>query len=431
MSDTTIRRVQARSVWDSRARPAVEVEVELDGGALGRAIAPAGASRGRHEAVDLRDGGSAFGGFGVERAVANVNGEVALRLAGLDASKQQELDQILIELDGTPDKSRLGGNATVATSMAALKASAQASDLPLWRYLAGDATPRIPVPEIQIFGGGAHAGRRVDIQDFLIMAPNADSFRHALQMTAEVYLQAGTLMQESGRLAGTADEGGWWPNFDSNEQALEMLVRAIESAKLVPGEDVWVSLDVAASEFFVDGRYRLGLEERELESAELIEMLVRWTRDYPILSIEDPVAEDDNEGMRLMTGQIGSQVQIIGDDFLVTNAERVRRAIESGAGNAVLLKVNQAGSVSETRAAQLEAANAGWGTVVSARSGETEDVTIAHLAVGWDVGQFKVGSIARGERTAKWNEMLRIEEALGADAVYAGQGALPMRGARR
>ena len=292
--------------------------------------------------------------------------------------------------------------------MAALQASAQASDLPLWRYLAGDATPRIPVPEIQIFGGGAHAGRRVDIQDFLIMAPNADSFRHALQMTAEVYLQAGTLMQESGRLAGTADEGGWWPNFDSNEQALEMLVRAIESAKLVPGEDVWVSLDVAASEFFVDGRYRLGLEERELESAELIEMLVRWTRDYPILSIEDPVAEDDNEGMRLMTGQIGSQVQIIGDDFLVTNAERVRRAIESGAGNAVLLKVNQAGSVSETRAAQLEAANAGWGPVVSARSGATAAVTIAHLAVGWDGGQFKAGSIARGERTAKWNERLRI-----------------------
>ena len=426
MSDTQISQIRGRSVWDSRARPAVEVEVHLSGGAVGRAIAPAGASRGRHEAVELRDGGDALGGFGVTRAVANVNGEIAKGLRGLDASEQRLIDDTLLELDGTPDKSRLGGNALVAVSMAALKASAEAEHLPLWRYLAGDRVPRIPIPEIQIFGGGAHAGRRVDIQDFLIMAPRADSFRHALEMTAEVYLQAGKLMEETGRRAGTADEGGWWPNFDSNEQALEMLVRSIENAKLVPGQDIAISLDVAASEFYADGHYRLGLEGRQLDTDELLAMLVRWTEDYPILSIEDPVAEDDTAGMQAITKSIGSRVQIIGDDFLVTNEDRVQAAVEAHAGNAVLLKVNQAGTVSETRAAYEVAAAAGWGTVVSARSGETEDVTIAHLAVGWDAGQFKVGSIAHGERTAKWNEMLRIEEALGSDAVFAGSGALPM-----
>jgi enolase len=426
MSDTQINQVRGRAVWDSRARPAVEVEVHLSGGAVGRAIAPAGASRGRHEAVELRDGGAALGGFGVARAVDHVNGEIAKQLSGLEASEQHMIDRTLIELDGTPDKSRLGGNALVAVSMATLKASAEAQHLPLWRHLAGDRVPRIPVPEIQIFGGGAHAGRRVDIQDFLIMAPRADSFRQALEMTAEVYLQAGKLMEESGRRAGTADEGGWWPNFDSNEQALEMLVRSIEKAKLTPGEDIAISLDVAASEFYADGRYRLGLEGRQLDTDELLAMLVRWTEDYPILSIEDPVAEDDTAGMQAITESIGSRVQIIGDDFLVTNEDRVRAAVEALAGNAVLLKVNQAGTVSETRAAYEVAAAAGWGTVVSARSGETEDVTIAHLAVGWDAGQFKVGSIAHGERTAKWNEMLRIEEALGSDAVFAGSGALPM-----
>ena len=426
MSDTRIEEIHGRAVWDSRARPAVEVEVSLAGGEVGRAIAPAGASRGRHEAVDLRDGGSAFAGFGVARALGHINAEIRAELCGLDAADQRLIDHALIDLDGTADKSRLGGNATVAVSMATLKAAANAAAEPLWRYLCDGARARIPIPEIQIFGGGAHAGKRVDIQDFLIMAPRADSFRHALEMTAEVYLHAGQLMAESGRLAGTADEGGWWPNFDSNEQALEMLVTAIERAGLIPGEDIAISLDVAASEFFIDGHYRLGLEQRELDTDGLLEMLIRWTEQYPILSIEDPVVEDDSVGMAAITAAIGSRVQIIGDDFLVTNAARITTAIAQHAGNAVLLKVNQAGTVTETRAALEVARAAGWGTVVSARSGESEDVTIAHLAVGWDAGQFKVGSIARGERTAKWNEMLRIEEAMGSHAAFAGIGALPM-----
>jgi enolase len=426
MSDTRIKEIRGRAVWDSRARPAVEAEVTLAGGEVGRAIAPAGASRGRHEAVDLRDGGSAFAGFGVGRALGHINAEIRAVLCGLDAADQGLIDHTLIDLDGTADKSRLGGNATVAVSMAALKAAANAAAEPLWRYLCDGAQARIPIPEIQIFGGGAHAGKRVDIQDFLIMAPRAESFRHALEMTAEVYLHAGQLMAESGRLAGTADEGGWWPNFDSNEQALEMLVSAIERAHLIPGDDIAISLDVAASEFFMDGQYRLGLEQRELDTDGLLEMLVRWTEQYPILSIEDPVAEDDSAGMAAITAAIGSRVQIIGDDFLVTNAARVTSAIAQHAGNAVLLKVNQAGTITETRAALEVARAAGWGTVVSARSGESEDVTIAHLAVGWNAGQFKVGSIARGERTAKWNEMLRIEEAMGNHAEFAGVGALPM-----
>ena len=426
-----IRTVRARSVWDSRGRPTVEAEIVLAGGAMGRACAPAGASRGAHEAVDLRDGGARFGGFGVDRAVAMVTGEIAGVLVGRDVRDQAGLDAALGQLDGTANFSRLGGNAAVAVSLAALHAAAAAEGTPLWRWLAGDRAPRLPLPEIQIFGGGAHAGRRTDVQDFMVMATRAGSVRRALEIAAEVYRAAGELMAERGRLGGVADEGGWWPVFGSNEEALEALTASIERAGFRPGEDVFISLDVAANELVAGAGYRLPLDGAELTSDAMIERVADWAGRFPVLSIEDPVGQDDLAGMARATARLGDRIQLIGDDLLVTSAERVRRAAEAGACNALLVKVNQAGAV--TRAFEaLEVARAlGWGTIVSARSGETEDVSIAHLAVGWDAGQLKVGSFARSERMAKWNELLRIEEQMGDDAAFAGAGALPRSVAAR
>ena len=425
MNRTAISEVRGRRVWDSRGRPTVEAEVALAGGARARAIAPAGASRGRHEAVDLRDGGPRLGGLDVARAVANVNGPIAEALAGMDAREQAAIDAVLIALDGTPDKSKLGGNALVATSLAVLHAAAAAEGAPLYRYLAGAGPVRLPLPQIQIFGGGAHAGRRVDIQDFMVLPLGAGDFAAALEMAAEVYRAAGELMRDAGKLAGVADEGGWWPAFAANDEALDWLVRAIERAGFTPGAEVAISLDIAASEFGRGGRYRLGLEGRELDADGMSEMLERWLARYPIVSIEDPLAEDDADALARFTRAVGSRVQVIGDDFLVTNAARVAVAAERGACNAVLVKPNQAGTVTEARAALDAGKRAGWGTIVSARSGETEDVSIAHLAVGWDAGQLKVGSFARSERMAKWNEVLRIEEVEGANARFAGRAALP------
>ncbi|MEO8157447.1 MAG: phosphopyruvate hydratase [Betaproteobacteria bacterium] len=425
MTDTTITGVHGRRVWDSRGRPTVEVDVQVAAGALGRAIAPAGASRGSNEAVDLRDGGQSFGGMDVSHAVAHVNDEISRLLLGRDAAQQSEIDGALIALDGTQNKSRLGGNAMIATSMALLHAAAGARHMPLYAYLAQGKPIRMPLPEIQIFGGGAHAGRRVDIQDFMVMALGARSFGEAVTMTAEIYRAAGELMQEAGKLQGVADEGGFWPAFASNEDALTMLMRAIERAGYRPGEEVGISLDIAASEFGRAGHYRLGLDGRELDSDGLCELLLGWLDRFPIVSIEDPVAEDDDAGMKKFTAAAGAKVQIIGDDFLVTNAARVADAVASGACNAVLIKPNQAGTVTETKAAMDAGKRAGWGTIVSARSGETEDVTIVHLAAGWDAGQLKVGSFARSERMAKWNEALRIEEALDGMAGFAGGGVLP------
>jgi len=431
MSDTRIAGLHGRRVWDSRGRPTVEAEVRLRGGAIGRAIAPAGASTGSGEAIELRDGGARLGGRDVQHAVAAVNGEISAALQGHDAADQSTIDRLLIALDGTPQKRRLGGNALVAVSMAALHAAANAAGHPLYAYLLGDAAEAvIPLPEIQIFGGGAHAGRRVEIQDFMIVAPQARNFDQALEWTAEVYRAAGVLLEERGLLQGVADEGGFWPAFDSNEAALDTLMQAIERAGFTPGQEIAVSLDIAASEFHQGGFYQLARDSRTLDSDGMAEMLIRWLDKYPIVSIEDPLGEHDGEGLRRFTAAVGHRVQIVGDDFLVTNAERVTKAAASGACNAVLVKPNQAGTVTEAKAALEAARAAGWGAIVSARSGETEDVTIVHLAVGWGVGQLKVGSFARSERIAKWNEALRIEEALGPRARFAGRAPFKTEGRR-
>jgi enolase len=415
----TIAGVRARRVWDSRGRPTVEAEITLADGKSGRAIAPAGASRGTREAIDLRDGGPRFGGLDVRQAIANVNGPIANALLGRDAADQAGIDAALIAQDGTSNKARLGGNATIAVSLAAAHAAAAAEGMPLWRYLAGTGPISLPQPEIQIFGGGAHAGRRIDVQDLMVIATGAATFADALAMTAEVYRAAGELMRDAGRLMGVADEGGWWPAFDSNEAALTMLVRAIERAGYRPGAEVAISLDIAASEFGRAGRYRLGLERRELDRDGLAEMLLAWLDRYPIVAIEDPFGEDDRDGWMAFTRAAGPRVQIIGDDYLTTNALAVERAAADGACNAALIKPNQAGTLTETLAALRAGKAAGFGTIVSARSGETEDVSIVHLAVGWNAGALKVGSFARSERMAKWNEALRIEEALGGAASFA------------
>ncbi|HZP19231.1 MAG TPA: phosphopyruvate hydratase [Bauldia sp.] len=417
MMSRRIAQVIGRRVWDSRGRPTVEAEIVLVGGKRGRAIAPAGASTGSGEAVDRRDGGARFAGRDVTGAVASINGEIGAALAGMDVADQAALDRRLIDLDGTPDKSRLGGNALVAVSLAALHAAAAESGLPLWQYLAGGRKPILPLPEIQLFGGGAHAGRRVDIQDFMVIAVGAATFAEALNMTAEVYRAAGEILGRQGKLAGVADEGGYWPAFAGNEEGLGLAVAAIEQAGYAPGKDVAISLDIAASDFGKGGRYRLARDGRELDTGGMIAMLTGWLTKYPIVSIEDPLAEDDEAGLVAFTGAAGNRIQVVGDDYIVTNAGRVRRAAMAGACNTALIKPNQAGTVSETRAALDAAAAAGWGAIVSARSGETEDVSIVHLAVGWGVKQLKVGSFARSERMAKWNEGLRIAEALGDGAV--------------
>jgi len=427
MTTTTIARVAARRVYDSRGRPTVEADVLLEGGALGRAIAPAGASRGSREAVDLRDGGAAHGGFDVTKALAGVRTTLAAAIVGRDACDQADVDGALIAADGTKDKSRLGGNAIVAVSLAVAHAAAAAAGLPLWRALAGSAAVTLPLPEIQIFGGGAHAQLRLDVQDVMVMPVGAATFADALAMVAGVYRAAGELMAARGRLSGVADEGGWWPQFDDNEDALRTLVAAIERAGYAPGADVAISLDIAASELYRDGRYRLALERRDLDAPALAGVWLDWLDRYPIASIEDPFAEDDHDAWRAFARAAGHRVQIVGDDYLTTSAGRVAAAARDASCNAVLLKPNQAGTLTETRAALDAARAAGFATIVSARSGETEDVSVAHLAVGWNAGQLKVGSFARGERMAKWNEVLRIEEALGAGARFAGAAALPQR----
>jgi enolase len=394
-----ILEVLARSVWDSRGRPTVEAEVAVKG-ARGRAIAPAGASTGSGEARSID----------VRQAVHGVNTEIRSALVGT-ALIQEENDKTLISLDGTPDKSRLGGNAIVAVSLACAHAAAAAAKKPLWKHLAGDRAVAMPVPQIQIFGGGAHAHGRMDVQDFMIVCTGAGSFTESLAWTAEVYRAAGARLAKRNALYGVADEGGYWPAFKSNEEALAELTGAISDAGFEPGTDVGIALDIAATQLWRGGRYHLALEKRDLSAEQLHAMLLRWIERYPIVSVEDPFAEHDAEAMASFTRTAGERIQIVGDDFFVTNAERVRTA--AGACNAVLLKPNQVGTLTETLECWRAAQEAGYGAIVSARSGETEDVSIVHLAVGWGVPQLKVGSFSRSERMAKWNEGIRIEEALG------------------
>lgn len=417
MNDARIAAIRGRQVWDSRGRPTVEVEVTLADGSTGRCIAPSGASTGRREALDLRDGGNRLGGFGVNGALAAVNGPIATLLRGMDATGQIGIDAALLELDGTEQKTTLGGNAVTATSGAVAWAAAAARGIPLWRHLRDLAgmdpnAPHIPAPMIQIFGGGRHAGNRIDIQDFLILCLGAQNFAEACEWTAEVYFAAHRLMRARGKLNGIADEGGVWPDFAANEDGLELLTAAIADAGFTPGTDIGICLDVASSSFFADGVYTLALEGRELANGGMIELLEGWCDRYPIVSLEDPLAEDDDAGFAAITQRLGGRVQIIGDDYLVTSAERIAHAAGIGACNAALLKSNQCGTITELIAATQTAKALGWNTIMSGRSGESEDVTLSHLAVGLMADQIKVGSIARSERTAKWNEVIRIEEAM-------------------
>ncbi len=393
--------VMARKVWDSRGQATVEAEVAVRG-AVGRAIAPAGASTGSGEAKSID----------VRQAVHGVNTEVRRALVGKNLN-QQENDKTLIELDGTPDKSRLGGNAIVAVSLACAHAAAAAAKQPLWRFLAGERALAMPVPQVQIFGGGAHAHGRMDVQDFMIVCTGAGSFAESLEWTAQVYQAAGARLVKRNALYGVADEGGYWPAFKSNEEALAELTGAISDAGFEPGADIGIALDIAATQLWRGGRYHLALEKRSLSAEQLHAMLLGWIERYPIVSIEDPFAEHHAEAMASFTRTAGERIQVVGDDFFVTNAEKLKAGKAAGACNAVLLKPNQAGTLTETLACWRAAQDAGYAAIVSARSGETEDVSIVHLAVGWGVPQLKVGSFARSERMAKWNEGLRIEEALG------------------
>lgn len=431
MSETDIAYIQGRRVWDSRGCPTVEADVLLECGAVGRGIAPAGVSLATAEAVALRDGGEAFGGLGVSQAVEHVNGEIAQALLGHDALDQETIDRQMHALDGTPGLSRLGANATLAVSIAVAHAAAAAEGEPLYRYLGGAEADTLPLPQVQIFGGGAHAGQRIDVQGVLVTCPAARNFAEALDWSAEIYRAAGALMEERTGPVGVADGGGWWPEFDSNEQALETTVAAIEKAGLKPGEEVSLALDIAASGFGANGHYRLARDGRELDSDGMIRLVSEWIARYPIASVEDPLASDDAAGFAALTREMGGRVQVVGDDFLAGTPDRIRAAARDGAANAVLLKPDQHGTLSETRAAWQAARTAGYAGIVSARSGESEDVTVVHLAVGWGVGQLKVGGFARGERMAKWNEALRIEGALGPVARFAGGGAFgrsPARG---
>ena len=399
--------VKGRQVWDSRGRPTVEAEVIVGRGttplAMGRAIAPAGASTGAGEAKTVEP----------RTAVHNIQTRIRDGLRALSVSDQAKIDQRLIELDGTADRSRLGANAMVAVSLACAHAAALASKKPLWQHLAGERRVALPVPQIQIFGGGAHARGRCDLQDYMIICIGAGSFAEALEWTSQVYAAAGKRLAKRGALQGVADEGGYWPAFKTNEEGLAELVGAIADAGLEPGVDVAIALDIAASQLYRGGSYHLALEQRSLSAEQLHAMLLRWIERYPIVSIEDPFAETDAAAMRAFTK--ATSIQVVGDDFFVTDAQRVRTA--HGACNTVLLKPNQVGTVTETLACWDAARAAGYRAIVSARSGETEDVSIVHLAVGWGVPQLKVGSFARSERMAKWNEALRIEEALGAKAL--------------
>jgi enolase len=428
LADERIASVRAREILDSRGNPTIEVEVGLADGSRGSAGVPSGASTGSHEAHELRDGDpKRYGGKGVLQAVANVNGEIAAAVTGRPAGDQQGLDDFLIGLDGTPSKRRLGANALLGVSLAAAKATAASRGQPLYVYLGGGDANLLPLPLLNVLNGGRHATRSTDFQEFMLAPVGAPSFREALRAGAEVYQALKRVIDGRGLNTSVGDEGGFAPSLGSNAAAIEVLLEAIEAAGYRPGEDVALALDPATSELYTDGRYQLASEGRALTSAELVDLWADWCDRYPIVSIEDGLAEDDWEGWSLLTARLGGRVQLVGDDLLVTNVERLERAIDSKAANAILVKVNQIGTLSEAVAATRRALATGWGAVISHRSGETEDTTIADLAVALGCGQIKTGAPARSERVAKYNRLLRIEEELGGRARYAGGQMLAQR----
>jgi enolase len=428
MADDRIAAVKALEVLDSRGNPTVEVEIRLEDGSLGRAIVPSGASTGSHEAHELRDGDpSRYGGKGVLDAVANVNGEIAEAVIGQHASDQQGLDRLMASLDGTANKSRLGANALLGVSLAASHALAASHGQPLYRSLGGPDANLLPCPMFNVLNGGKHATRSTDFQEFMLAPIGRPTFSEALRAGAEVYQALKKLLDARGLSTNVGDEGGFAPSLENNVAAVDLLTQAIEAAGYRPGVDVAIALDPASSELYSNGKYELASEGRSLTSAELVDLWAEWCERYPIVSIEDGLAEDDWEGWRLLTQRLGDKVQLVGDDLLVTNLEFLERAIETEAANAILVKVNQIGTLSEAIAATNRALDVGWGAMISHRSGETEDTTIADLAVALGTGQLKSGAPARGERTAKFNRLLRIEAELGSKARYAGDTMLSQR----
>ncbi len=418
--------IHARQILDSRGNPTVEVELTLAGGATGRAAVPSGASTGEFEATELRDGGEAWGGKGVSKAVSNVNGEIAEAVAGFDGS-QEDLDRRLIDLDGTDNKSRLGANAILGVSLAFAKAGAAAAGVPLWRHLGGDDARTLPVPMMNVLNGGAHADNKVDFQEFMVVPAGAGSFSEGLRVGTEVFHALKKALHDRGLGTGGGDEGGFAPDLESNAEALEMLVTGIEAAGYEPGRDVHIALDPATSEIFENGGYELASEGRTLSPEQMADYWAEQAEKFPIVSIEDGMDEEDWDGWKLLSDRIGSRCQLVGDDLFVTNPERLRRGIDLGVGNAILIKVNQIGTLTETLEAIEIARGAGYAAVMSHRSGETEDTTIADLAVATGVGQIKTGAPSRSDRVAKYNQLLRIEEELGDRATYPGLSAFAGR----
>ena len=416
--------VVAREILDSRGNPTVEADVLLESGTMGRAAVPSGASTGSREAIELRDGDKdRYLGKGVLRAVENVNTEISEAIIGLDAEDQAFIDKTLIELDGTDNKSRLGANATLAVSMAVAKAASEEAGLPLYRYFGGSGPMSMPVPMMNVINGGAHANNNLDIQEFMILPVGATSFREALRCGAEVFHNLKKLVDKKGYPTTVGDEGGFAPNVSGNDEAIELILKAIETAGYTPGQDVVLGLDCASSEFYKDGKYILASEKLELDSSGMADYLATLADKYPIISIEDGMAEGDWNGWKILTDKIGKSVQIVGDDLFVTNPKILREGIQKGVANAILIKVNQIGTLTETFAAVEMAKRAGWTNVISHRSGETEDSTISDIAVGLNAGQIKTGSLSRSDRIAKYNQLLRIEEDLGDTVVYPGLGA--------
>jgi enolase len=422
---SAIADIRAREILDSRGNPTVEVEVELESGAMGRAGVPSGASTGAHEAVELRDGDrKRYGGKGVLKAVAAVNADIMDLLAGLDAVEQIKIDRALIELDGTPNKARLGANAILGVSLAVAKAAAVEAGLPLYRYVGGSQAALLPVPMMNIINGGAHADNPIDIQEFMIMPVKADRFAEALRMGSEVFHALRSQLKDAGHNTNVGDEGGFAPNLATADEALSFIMKAIEKAGYKPGDDLVLALDPASTEFFKNGKYELEGEGKSLDQDGMVDYYAGLCSRYPIVSIEDGMAEDDMTGWKAITERLGKKVQLVGDDLFVTNSQRLAQGIKNGLANAILVKVNQIGTLTETMEAVAMARNAGYGAVMSHRSGETEDATIADLAVATNCGQIKTGSLSRSDRLAKYNQLLRIEEQLGTQARYAGRSIM-------